>query len=287
MTPGGCSATSGMRGSTGASSNRPTSSAAACSPSVSPKYTVVAVTIGSVRLPTSVTFQPPSRRREASRSATPAASEMLKTRTSVVAASGGGVADEVAGAAVADELVTVGPEESPSPESLLEPIAWKPTSRKTTPRNSSTITMARRGSPEESGTRSFIWPTLSTALDNPKRGAQAASGHIEAEPAGGTRLLPTRSPPPQPLDHHRIRRQRLGAVDQRIQNLVVPRRRHREQFLDGFFFGSRVLPPLPFEGKDVVLTTGQPIGELSVIPRPLSSRHGAVHIAPLAFHKPE
>ena len=52
-------------------------------------------------------------------------------------------------------------------ESSPEPIAWKPTSRKTTPRNSSTITMARRGSPEESEWRSFIGPTVSAWCANP------------------------------------------------------------------------------------------------------------------------
>ena len=34
-------------------------------------------------------------------------------------------------------------------ESSSEPIAWNPTNRNTTPRNSSTITIARKGSPEE------------------------------------------------------------------------------------------------------------------------------------------
>src|SRR6185437_12274510 len=80
ITPGGWSATSGILGATGASSSLPTSSAAACSPSALPKYTVVAVTSGSVRLPVSVTFQPASRSRVAARSAAPATSEMLNTR---------------------------------------------------------------------------------------------------------------------------------------------------------------------------------------------------------------
>ena len=66
------------------------------------------------------------------------------------------------------------PAESSALESSPEPIAWNPTSRKTTPRNSSTITMARRGSPEESEWRSFIWPTVSAWCANPRK-AQVTS----------------------------------------------------------------------------------------------------------------
>ena len=141
---------------TGASSTLPTASAAACSPSVVPKYTVVAVTSGAVRLPVSVTFQPASRSRSPMRLAPPSSPPMLKTRTSALAA---GAADVLA---VVEVTVRVAVESSVL--SLLpEPMAWKPTSRKMTPRNSSTMTMARSGRPEESGTRSFIAPTVAVA----------------------------------------------------------------------------------------------------------------------------
>jgi hypothetical protein len=56
MTPGGWSATSGIRGWTGAFSSAPTASAVSFSPGPSPKYTVVVDTLGSDRLPTSVTL---------------------------------------------------------------------------------------------------------------------------------------------------------------------------------------------------------------------------------------
>ena len=71
-------------------------------------------------------------------------------------------------------VATVGTELLSSLESSPPPIAWKPTSRKTTPRNSSTITMARRGSPEESGTRSFIGTTLSGRASDRKAGPSTA-----------------------------------------------------------------------------------------------------------------
>ena len=69
-----------------------------------------------------------------------------------------GAADGV-GDGVEELLTATG--DSSALESSPPPMAWKPTSRKTTPRNSSTITMARRGSPEESEWRSFIGPTVS------------------------------------------------------------------------------------------------------------------------------
>ena len=126
--PGGCSATSGTRGSTGACSTLPTSSAAACSPSALPKYTVVAVTSGSVRLPVSVTFQSASRSRAAVRSAAPATSEMLNTRTSALATG----AWLLVGAAETVVVATVGTEVPSSLASSPEPMAWKATRRNTT-----------------------------------------------------------------------------------------------------------------------------------------------------------
>ena len=57
-----------------------------------------------------------------------------------------------------------------------EPRACHPSSRKMTPRNSSTITMARRGSPEESGTRSFIEPTVARKEPRTCKGAYKTNG---------------------------------------------------------------------------------------------------------------
>src|SRR5438270_1042824 len=102
-----------------------------------------------------------------------------------------------------------------------EPSACHPSSRKMTPRNNSTITMARSGSPVESGTRSFIEPHCSE------------SGHLEAQAPRRARLLAAGPQPSQPLHQHRVGGQRLGPVDQRVEYLVVARRRHREELFDG------------------------------------------------------
>ena len=94
-----------------------------------------------------MTFHSASRSRFAVLSAAPATSEMLYTRTSALAGSASAVGDalvvEVAVTVVTavDELLSL---------SSPEPMAWNPTSRNTTPRNSSTMTMARRGNPEDS-----------------------------------------------------------------------------------------------------------------------------------------
>src|SRR5262249_23749077 len=142
-----------------------------------------------------------------------------------------------------------------------------PSSTKMTPRNISTITMARRGSPVESGTRSFIEPHCSE------------SGHLEAEAPRRAGLLAAGTEPSQPLHQHGVGGQRLGPVDQRVEHLVVARRRHREELLDGVFLHPGVLPPLAFERQDVVFAAGEPIGDFRVVPRSISPRHGAVHIA--------
>src|SRR6516162_819598 len=97
---------------------------------------------------------------------------------------------------VADELVVLLTLETGDADSSSEfpedPTACHPSSRKMTPRNNSTITMARRGSPVESGTRSFIEPHCSE------------SGHLEAEAPCRPRLLAAGAQPPQPLNQHRV-----------------------------------------------------------------------------------
>src|SRR3954453_7140408 len=63
--------------------------------------------------------------------------------------------------------------------------------------------------------------------------------------------------PAKTLDQHRVVRQRLGPVDQCIQHLVVPGRRHVEQFADGLLLGPGELPPLPLESQHFRLAGGQ------------------------------
>ena len=153
-TPGGCSANSGTRGSTGASSNLPTSSAASRSPGASlktpwwlsrPAGQVAGLGDVPAGLPQPVgrAFRRALHRRDV---VDPHLGLRRFRRLRRVA-----LAVVVVVVAIGDcSLVVVAP----------EPIAWNPTSRNTTPRNSSTITMARRGSPEE--LRWFIALTVST-----------------------------------------------------------------------------------------------------------------------------
>ncbi len=79
---------------------------------------------------------------------------------------------------MADELVAVAVEAADAESSSElpdDPSACQPSSRKMTPRNNSTITIARRGSPVESGTRSFIEPTVASQVTSkPRRRAARA-----------------------------------------------------------------------------------------------------------------
>src|SRR5271156_4779727 len=103
-------------------------------------------------------------------------------------------------------VVTVDTDESSS-ELAPDPMAWNPTSKKMTPRNNSTITMARRGSPVESGTRSFIDVTVSRGgpKPTPTPCEQARnSGELEAQSPSRPRLLPAGPQPPESLHQHWI-----------------------------------------------------------------------------------
>ena len=161
-------------------------SAAACSPSPAPKYTVVTGGSATAVVAASVTFQPASFKRSETRTAAASSPVTLKTRTSAFATAAVVVVARVRAGGSADR-----------PPEL---IAWNPTSRKIRPRNNSTITMARRGSPEESGTRSFIGVTVTgpesgpaTSPTGPELGpaTSSPSGELEAQASGGPGLLST------------------------------------------------------------------------------------------------
>src|SRR5690606_6756154 len=94
----------------------------------------------------------------------------------------------------------------------------------------------------------------------PGGGGRAPGSGPDAETAGRAAALPLRPHPAQALDEHRVALQRLGAVDQDVQELVVPRRRHVEQLADGLLLGSGVRPPLPFEGEDAAVALGESVG---------------------------
>src|SRR5690606_33895229 len=90
-------------------------------------------------------------------------------------------------------------------ESFSDPIAWNATSRKTTPRNNNTITMARGAIPKDS--RWFIPPTVST--DDPGQERRGGSGDLESLSLGRAGLLSAGPEPPEPLHQHRVGRERL------------------------------------------------------------------------------
>ena len=83
----------------------------------------------------------------------------------------------------AELAVTLDTDESSS-VLLPDPMAWNPTSKKMTPRNSSTITMARKGSPVESGTRSFIDVTVSRSAGKPTPApSEQAKSQVSSKPS--------------------------------------------------------------------------------------------------------
>src|SRR5215472_9567480 len=69
--------------------------------------------------------------------------------------------------------------------------------------------------------------------------------------------LPPRPLRPQPLDQHRIELERLRAVDQLVEQLVVPGRRDAEHLRDGLLLGASGAPRAPFEGQDAHVALGQ------------------------------
>src|SRR6478609_1116490 len=79
-------------------------------------------------------------------------------------------------------------------------------------------------------------------------------GREGPRPAGG---LPRLAEPQQPLDEHRVVRERGRTVDQRSEKLIVPRGGEAELFADRLLLGAGVPPPLTFEGEDRGVTLAQ------------------------------
>src|SRR3954471_22646116 len=80
---------------------------------------------------------------------------------------------------------------------------------------------------------------------------------VEFGTPGCARPLPRLPHPPQPLDYHRVAGECLPPVDERVEELVVPGRRHVEQLPDRLFLRARVLPPLPLEREDLAFPRRQ------------------------------
>ncbi len=93
-----------------------------------------------------------------------------------------------------------------------------------------------------------------------------ASGHADR---AGSRGLPSRRPRrahplpagplrAQPLDQDRVGLERLRPVDQLVEQLVVPGRRHVEHLGDGLLLHARGPPATPLERQDPHVTFRQP-----------------------------
>src|SRR5690606_9893261 len=80
---------------------------------------------------------------------------------------------------------------------------------------------------------------------------------LEAEAAGRAGLLPLGAHATQALDEHRVGGQRLRAVDELVEDLVVAGRAHVEQVLDGLLLGTGVLPPLALELEDAAVAVAE------------------------------
>src|SRR6185437_9717216 len=95
-------------------------------------------------------------------------------------------------------------------------------------------------------------------------GGGAAALRVACQAAGAARAVPRRSKSTQSFDKHRVMRQRGVRVDQRVEQLVVVRRREVEELADGLLLGPGVLPPLPFEGQDPLVAFVQVAGFVDV-----------------------
>ena len=87
--------------------------------------------------------------------------------------------------------------------------------------------------------------------------AWSAAPELEAEPAGRALPLPGGAQPAQPADQQRVGLERLGAVDERVEDLVVARRGHVELLADRGLLGAGVLPPVPLELEDLAVAVAE------------------------------
>ena len=86
---------------------------------------------------------------------------------------------------------------------------------------------------------------------------------LDAQATGRPGPLTGGPHPAQPLDQHGVVRERGRGVDQAVEHLVVPGRRHVEQLADRLLLGPGVLPPLALEVEDLAV----PLGQLGVLGR--------------------
>src|SRR3954451_16377487 len=94
-----------------------------------------------------------------------------------------------------------------------------------------------------------------SAQGAPRPEVRSALGATEAARRAGALARLTHAP--QPLHEHRVVGERLGPVDEGVEQLVVARRRHVEQLADRLLLGAGVLPPLALEGQDLALPRAQ------------------------------
>src|SRR6478735_7621727 len=102
-----------------------------------------------------------------------------------------------------------------------------------------------------------------------------ATSDLEAVSAGGSLPLAGGPQPAQPADEQRVGGERLGAVDEGVEDLVVARRRHVELLADGGLLGPGVLPPLALELEDLAVALAQARRGIGVAVECVRGVHGA------------
>src|SRR5690242_11109395 len=90
---------------------------------------------------------------------------------------------------------------------------------------------------------------------------------LEPEPARRAGALPLRAHPAQAADQQGVGDERLGTVDERVEDLVVAGRGHVEGLADGGLLRAGVLPPLALELQDLAVTLTQDRACLALMAR--------------------
>src|SRR5215218_3450846 len=80
---------------------------------------------------------------------------------------------------------------------------------------------------------------------------------LEAETAGRALALAGGSQTSEPAHEQRVDLEGLGAVDERVEHLVVAGGRHVELLADRSLLGAGVLPPLALELEDLAVAVAQ------------------------------
>src|SRR4051794_38816302 len=102
-----------------------------------------------------------------------------------------------------------------------------------------------------------------------------AISDLEAEATGGALPLAGGPQPAQPAHEQRGGGERLGPVDEGVEDLVVARRGHVELLAHRGLLGAGVLPPLALELEDLAVTLAQVRRGVGVALECVGGVHGA------------